>query len=121
MNFNKKLFSLLLNIARGGRSWRRFALDADISYVQMRKLALMQQENPPRLKLIKKLASVAEGDITAEDLLFCTGTSFERDESKLPVSSSSLKQGELFYEKFLSLSKGQRKEIIDFIEFLSAR
>lgn len=121
MNFNKKLFSLLLDMARGERSWRRFALDADISYVQMRKLALMQQENPPRLKLIKKIASVSAGDITADDLLFCTGTSFDRDETKLPVSSSSLKQGELFYEKFLSLSKGQRKEIIDFIDFLSNR
>ncbi len=121
MNFNKKLFSLLLEVAKGERSWRRFALDADISYVQMRKLALMQQENAPRLKLIKKIAAVADGGITAEDLLFCTGTSFDSDEKKLPVSSASLKQGELFYEKFLSLSKGQRKEIIDFIDFLSNR
>ncbi|MBP3685917.1 MAG: hypothetical protein J6J21_02690 [Clostridia bacterium] len=121
MNFNKKLFSLLLDRARGERSWRRFAIDADISYVQMRKLALMQQENPPRLKLLKKIASVAAGDVTVDDLLFCTGTSFEHDDTKLPLSSSSRKQGELFYEKFLSLSKGQRKEIIDFIDFLSGR
>lgn len=121
MNFNKKLFALLLNLARGERSWRRFAMDADISYVQMRKLALMQQENPPRMKLIKKIAAVSDGNITAEDLLFCTGKTFDNDEKKLPVSSTSLKQGELFYEKFLSLSKGQRKEIIDFIDFLSNR
>ena len=121
MNFNKKLFSLLLDVARGERSWRRFAMDADISYVQMRKLALMQQENPPRQKLIKKISAVAEGNVTAEDLLFCAGIGFENDESRLPVSSSSLKQGELFNEKFLSLSKGQRKEIMDFIEFLSNR
>lgn len=121
MNFNKRIFSMLLDIARGSRSWRRFALDCDISYVQMRKLALMQQENPPRLKLLKKLAQNADGALTLDDFLFCTGLSFETDEKKLPVSSTSLKQGELFCEKFLSLAKGQRKMICDFIDFLSNR
>ena len=121
MKFNAKLFSLLLDAARGERSWRRYAMDCDISYVQMRKLALMQQENPPRLKLLKKLAANAEGGITLEDFLYCTNLNFEMDEHKLPVSSASMKQSELFYEKFLSLSKGQRKMICDFIDFLSNR
>ena len=79
MNFSPKIFSILLNLARGSRSWRRFAADCDISYVQMRKLSLMQQENPPRLKLLKKLAQNAEGGITLPDFLFCTGLSFESD------------------------------------------
>lgn len=121
MAFNKKLFSILLEQAKGSRSWRQFSIDCDISYVQMRKLAGQQQQNPPRLKLIKKIAQNADNDVSAEDLLFCAGLSFETNEKKLPVSSTSIKQGELFYEKFLSLSMGQRKMICDFIDFLTER
>ena len=121
MAFNKKLFAILLEQAKGDRSWRQFSIDCDISYVQIRKLAAQQQENPPRLKLIKKIAQNADNDVSTEDLLFCAGMNFEANEKKLPVSSVSLKQGELFYEKFLSLSMGQRKMICDFIDFLSER
>lgn len=121
MTFNKKLFALLLELAKGDRSWRQFAIDCDISYVQMRKLAQSRQDNPPRLKLIKKIAQNSVNDVTVEDFLFCTGINFEKDEKKLPVTSTSLKQGELFYEKFLSLSMGQRKMICDFIDFLTNR
>ncbi len=120
-NFNKKLFALLLGIAKGTRSWRQFAIDCDISYVQMRKLASCQQENPPRLKLVKKLSQNAEGGITDEDFLFTMGINFENDSKKLPVSSNLIKQGEAFYEKYLSLSMGQRKMLNDFIDFLSNR
>lgn len=119
--FHKKIFAILLEIARGERSWRQFAIDCDISYVQMRKLAACQQENPPRIKLVKKIAQNAAGDITCDDLMFAIGLCFENDEKKLPVSSGLIKQGELFYEKYLSLSMGQRRMIHDFIDFLSAR
>ena len=51
MEYNKKIFALLLERAKGERSWRSFAIDCDISYVQMRKLAFCEQENPPRRKL----------------------------------------------------------------------
>ena len=121
MAFNKKLFALLLEQAKGKRSWRQFSIDCDISYVQMRKLAGCQQENPPRVKLIKKIAQNADNEVTSEDLLFCAGFNFEEDTKKLPVSSNSIKQGEMFYEKFLSLSMGQRKMICDFIDFLKER
>ncbi|MEA4832165.1 MAG: hypothetical protein VB118_06065 [Oscillospiraceae bacterium] len=120
MSFNKKLFSIILDRARGDRSWRQFSLDSDISYVQMRKLAQMQQENPPRVKLIKKLAQNSLNDIAYDDLLFCAGVNFG-NEKRLPVSSNSIKQGDLFYEQFLSLSIGQRKMICDFMDFLSNR
>lgn len=121
MAFNQKLFAILLDRARGQRSWRQFSIDCEISYVQMRKLANAQQENPPRMKLIKKIAQNADNDITEEDLRFCAGISVDSDKKKLPVSSASIKQGELFYEKFLSLSMGQRKMICDFIDFLTER
>lgn len=121
-NFNKRIFSILLELAKGEeRSWRQFAADCDISYVQMRKLALMQQENPPRTKLIKKIAQNSANDITLDDLLFSAGLNFEDNRKKLPVSSNTMKQGELFFEKYLSLSMGQKKMLNDFIDFLSGR
>ncbi|MBQ9940512.1 MAG: hypothetical protein IJO74_03115 [Clostridia bacterium] len=120
--FNKKIFAILLELSKGEeRSWRQFASDCDISYVQMRKLALMQQENPPRIKLIKKISQNSANDITYEDLLFTAGINFENNTKTLPVSSNTLKQGELFYEKYLSLSMGQKKMLNDFIDFLSNR
>jgi len=118
--FNKKLFALLLDLARGERSWRQFAQDCDISYVQMRKLATCKQENPPRIKLIRKIASNAQADVSVDDLLFVSGALADNTPSYSP-SSSMIKQGDIFYEKYLSLSMGQRKMINDFIDFLSGR
>ena len=120
-SFNKKIFSLLLDMARGDRSWRRFAEDCDISYVQMRKLATCKQENPPRIKLIKKIASNSQADISIDDFLFVSGSQSDSGAPQFSVTASMLKQGDLFYEKYLSLSMGQRKMINDFIDFLSSR
>ena len=120
-SFNKKIFSLLLDMARGSRSWRQFAEDCDISYVQMRKLATCKQENPPRIKLIKKIASNAQADISVDDFLFAAGSQTDNTVTTFAPSSSMLKQGDIFYEKYLSLSMGQRKMINDFIDFLSCR
>lgn len=119
--FNKKIFAILLDISKGDRSWRQFALDCDISYVQMRKLATCKQENPPRVKLLKKIVENSAGDISMEDYLFTTGASSDDASPVLPISSNLIKQGDAFYEKYLSLSMGQRKMINDFIDFLSRR
>ena len=119
--FNKKIFAILLEISKGDRSWRQFALDCDISYVQMRKLATCKQENAPRVKLLKKIVENGAGDISMEDYLFTTGTSNDDVNTPLPISSNLIKQGDAFYEKYLSLSMGQRKMINDFIDFLSRR
>lgn len=119
MNFNKRIFSLLLEQAKGDRSWRQFAMDCDISYIQMRKLALGQQENSPRLKLINKIAQNAAGGITADDLLFCSGV-YKETEDKKP-SGNAYRSGELFNEKFQNLSMGQKKMVLDFIDFLQSR
>ena len=119
MQFNKRIFSLLLEQAKGDRSWRQFAMDCDISYIQMRKLALGGQENSPRPKLIGKIAANAAGGITAEDLLFCSGV-YNQNEEKKP-SGALTRSGDLFNEKFQSLSMGQRKMVLDFIDFLQSR
>ena len=67
--FSKKIFSRLLERAKGDRSWRQFAMESDISYVQMRKLAQGTQENPPRPKLIKKTADHSLNDIDPENIM----------------------------------------------------
>ncbi len=119
MRFNKRIFSLLLEQAKGDRSWRQFAMDCDISYIQMRKLALGQQENSPRLKLINKISQNAAGGITTEDLLFCSGVYKETEEKK--PSGALTRSSDLFNEKFQALSMGQRKMVLDFIDFLQSR
>jgi len=118
MHFNKRIFSLLLEQAKGNRSWRQFAMDCDISYIQMRKLALQQQENSPRKKLMIKIAQNSAGGITLEDLMFCSSqeTSDENRQSGINARSS-----DLFQEKFQTLSMGQRKMVLDFIDFLVSR
>ena len=121
-NFNKKIFSILLEISKGDRSWRQFASDCEISYVQMRKLATSKQDNPPRVKLLKKIVENSSGDITMEDYLFVIGSASADDNKQgIQISTNLIKQGDAFFEKYLSLSMGQRKMINDFIDFLSGR
>jgi hypothetical protein len=93
--WNKKIFSMLLEQAKGVRSWRQFASDCGISYVQMRKLAQGTQENPPRPKLIHKIASNAFNEIDLEDLMFAAGVSVP-DSMSVRVSVQS--PVENFYE-----------------------
>lgn len=105
---------MLLNEAKGVRSWRQFAADCDISYVQMRKLALGTQENPPRPKLIRKVALHAFGEIDLEDLMFAAGirtgdTSAFRENAE--ASESPI-------DKYRSLPSKERKTVDKFIEFL---
>jgi len=119
MSFNKRIFAILLEQAKGNRSWRQFAMDCDISYIQMRKLALQQQENSPRKKLITKIAQNAASDVTAEDLFFCSGGASDVEEKKSNTLQN--RSSELFHEKFQSLSMGQRKMVLDFIDFLLSR
>jgi hypothetical protein len=71
--YQKKIFSMLIEKARGERSLRQFSIECDISYVQMRKLVLCVQENPPRPKLIKKIAENCEGGVTFDELMFAAG------------------------------------------------
>lgn len=115
--WNKKIFSILLERAKGVRSWRQFASDCDISYVQMRKLAQCNQENPPRPKLIHKIASNTFNDIDLEDLMFAAGA--------VPPDNMTVRSSkhptETFYEKYRSLSGRDRRTVNDFVEFMTER
>lgn len=106
MLYNKKIFALLLERAKGERSWRQFADDCEISYVQIRKLSMCLQENPPRPKLIDKLAAHSEG-VSEEDYLFAAGYTHldtERDE---------------LWEKLSALSADKRRFVEELVNYLS--
>ena len=111
--WNKKIFAMLLTEAKGVRSWRQFASDCDISYVQMRKLALGTQENPPRPKLIRKVAMHAFGEIDLEDLMFAAG---------IHAADSMTVRGEQReenpYNRYRSLPLKDRRTVDRFIDFL---
>lgn len=112
--WNKKIFAMLLVEAKGVRSWRQFASDCDISYVQMRKLALGTQENPPRPKLIRKVAAHAFGEIDLEDLMFAAGI-YTGDSMTVRDNPA---ESETHYDKYRSLPVKERKTVDRFIEFL---
>ncbi len=108
MMYSKKIFALLLERAKGERSWRRFADDCGISYVQIRKLSICAQENPPRPKLIEKLAAHSEG-VTAEDYMFAAGYTHEN------------RQRDELWEKISELSADRRRFVEDLVNYLSKK
>ncbi len=112
--WNKKIFALLLEEAKGVRSWRQFASECDISYVQMRKLARCTQENPPRPKLIRKVARHAFGEVDLEDLMFAAG--IRTGETAAPREEK--KNQDSFASGYNRLSPKDRRAAELFVEFL---
>ena len=113
--WNKKIFAMLLEQAKGVRSWRQFAEECDVSYVQLRKLAAMEQENPPRPKLIRKIAATAFGDVDLADLMFAAGIAMP------DASLLSQPKAETIYDRFHALPPKDRRTAEEFIEFLHSR
>lgn len=111
--FNKKIFAMLIDKAKGERSVRRFAQEAGISYLQLRKLLMCEQENPPRLKLITKLAENSENGVELEDYLYAAGK--VEDDDDTPEISPKIK---MLIKDYNSLSSKQQKTVDDFIDFL---
>lgn len=117
--WNKKVFAILLERAKGVRSWRQFAAECGISYVQMRKLASMSQENPPRPKLIRKVAEKAFNDIDLEDLLFAAGVSTSG--RSLSRKQEEQPQEETAYDRFRALPARDRRIVEEYIDFLTQK
>ncbi len=113
VHFNKKIFALLLEKAKGERSTRTFADQCGISYVQLHKLEKCAQENPPGLKLLTKLAENSENGIELEDFLFASGHDLEsQSQNEKPRKSADIQS---MFEK---LSSGQQKTVYDFADYL---
>ncbi len=105
---------MLLEEAKGVRSWLQFSSDCGISYVQMRKLAQCEQENPPRPKLIRKVASQAFGEVDLEDLMFAAGVRT----GDMTVRNDKADQTSNSYAKYRSLPLKDRRTVDKFIDFL---
>lgn len=116
--FSKKIFALLLEKAKGPRSWRQFAFDCDISYVQMRKLAQAEQENPPRPKLIRKIADHSFNEVDLEDYMFAAGMT--KSEQIFIVRESGEKQDDV-YAKYRALPQKDKNTVACFVDFLTEK
>lgn len=113
--FSKKIFAILLERAKGPRSWRQFAFDCDISYVQMRKLAQAEQENPPRPKLIKKVADNAFNEVDLEDFMFAAGM-IKSDRAFIVRDSGE--RADDFYAEYRALPQKDKNMAAAFVKFL---
>lgn len=112
--FNKRVFAILVEKAKGERSVRRFASESGISYLQLRKLMMCEQENPPGIKLITKLAENSINNVEIEDFLFAAGE-YESKDTSIPEITPKIK---LLIDNYTSLSSKQQKTVDDFIDFL---
>lgn len=112
--FNKKIFAMLLERAKGDRTTKQFAADCGISYVQLHKLELCGQENAPGMKLISKLAANSAGGVELEDYLLAAGKNTAAAEKPVKKKKSLNIQ-----ELYDSLSAGQQKTVYDFMDYLA--
>lgn len=115
-SWNKKIFAMLLQRAQGDRSTRQFALECDISYVQMRKLMMMEQANPPRPKLIKKIADHAFGEVDLADLMFAAGILQQKNQARIDGADQLNQVG--VGVKYRSLSAKERRSVEDYIDYI---
>ena len=114
-HFNKKILAMLIERAKGDRTTRTFASDCGISYVQLHKLERLEQENPPGIKLLTKLAENSENGIELEDFLFACGIEEHGEKTKVKKTVTKSLDVQSMYDK---LSQGQKKTVYDFIDYL---
>lgn len=114
--FNKKIFIMLFEKARGSRTTKKFAEDCGISYVQLHKLEQGLQDSPPGRRLLIKLAENSEADIELEDFLFVCG--LDKDTKEKSVSTVRKSKSLDIQSLYDRLSQGQKKTVYDFIDYL---
>lgn len=112
--FNKKIFALLIEKAKGDRTTRQFANDCGISYVQLHKLELGGQENAPGIKLLTRLAANSAGGIELEDFMLAAGRQKENTQ-KTPKKKKTVN----IQDMYDNLSASQQKTVYDFMDYLS--
>ena len=123
LRFSKRIFAMLLEKAKGDRSWRQFSIDCGISYVQMRRLAMAEQDNPPRPKLIKKIAD-GSYDVLLEDYMFAIGVlPIESRRMVVPPASEERRTSkpDAAPESYKSLTLKQQRMVDEFCAFLKSK
>jgi len=114
--FNKRVFALLIDKARGERTTKQFANDCGISYVQLHKLELCGQENAPGLKLLTKLAANSAGGIELEDYMLAAGYT---EEKKKSATVTKKRKSVNIQDMFENLTSSQQKTVYDFMDYLA--
>lgn len=72
-DFDRKLFSDLLQRAKGNRSLNDFAKQSGVNSGYLSRLIRGERPNPPSADVIKRIASAARGGVTLEDLMAAAG------------------------------------------------
>lgn len=111
--FNRKIFAILIEKAKGERTTRQFANDCGISYVQLHKLELGGQQNPPGLRLMQKLAANSACGIELEDYMTAAGVC----PSKSQKSQKKKKTLDI-QQIYDNLTVNQQKTVYDFMDYL---
>ncbi len=114
--FNKKVFAMLLEKARGERTTKQFANDCGISYVQLHKLELCGQENAPGIKLMTKISNNSAGSIDLEDFMLAAGYTDKASENQVVAKKRKSIDIQELYD---SLSASQQKTVYDFMDYLA--
>ena len=112
--FNKRVFALIIEKAKGDRTTKQFAKDCGISYVQLHKLELCGQENAPGIKLMTKLANNSAFGIELEDYMLAAGRTGDQGKEKQKKKKSISIQ-----ELYDSLSSSQQRTIYEFMDYLA--
>ncbi|MDO4170577.1 MAG: hypothetical protein Q4D45_11850 [Lachnospiraceae bacterium] len=99
--FNKEKFQNLLNLAKGSRSQKDFARDANLSLAYVCKHLNGTLDVPPVPKTLFKIAHAAQNDITYEDLLDAAG--YDTDKAVYNTPSTSLDEKENLDNKYASI------------------
>lgn len=73
MGFDKSLFAHLLKKAMGNRSINKYASDSDVTAAHISRLLREKIDTPPNPGTIKKLADVAQNNVTYEDIMAAAG------------------------------------------------
>src|SRR5690606_29210491 len=84
-DFDRKLFSELLQRAKGSRSLNDFAKQSNVNSGYLSRLIRGERPNPPSADVIKRIASAARGGVTLEDLMSAAGY-LELDISPRPLT-----------------------------------
>ena len=111
--FNRKIFAILIEKAKGERTTRQFANDCGISYVQLHKLELGGQQNPPGLRLMQKLAANSACGIELEDYMTAAGVCLSKNQK-----SQKKKKTLDIQQIYDNLTANQQKTVYDFMDYL---
>jgi SOS-response transcriptional repressor LexA len=102
-SFDKKLFSQLLNKAKGDRSINQFAMYCGVSSAHISRLLRGLLEGPPTAETIKKISDKAYNNVTYLDLMQAAGYFPATQELALDKLQDKAMESRAAYETLLKV------------------